>query len=77
MVGFGLAFQAVFADIAHNPHDGEQAQVPIHVAKLDRPAQWVLIGPLLARQRLANQCHVRRIHCVALIEEPATQQGNA
>ena len=69
--------EAVFVSVAHDPDDGEQTQVAIHVSKLDGVADGILIWPAIARQRFADHGNVRRIRAVALVEDSATNEGDS
>ena len=60
--------------VAHDPDDRQQAQVAIHVAKLDRAADRVLVRPPAARQRFADHGDVRRIRAVAPVEDPPSDE---
>ena len=69
--------EPVVVRVAHDPDDGQQTQVAIHVSELDRVADRVLVRPPVARQRFADHRHVRRIGAVALVEDSPSNQRNA
>ena len=69
--------EAIFVRVAHDPDDRQQTQVAIHVPKLDRVADRVLIWPAAARERLADQGNVRSVRVVALVEHSPANQRNA
>ena len=54
--------------IRNNADDREQPQVAIHVPEFNRVADRVLAGPAFARQRVADQGHMRRFRPIPLIE---------
>src|SRR5439155_16657173 len=70
-------FEGFFADVTYTSRGRQQTKVAVQVPELDGLAQRVFLGPFLARQRLADERHVRRLQGVAVIEEPSLQQGNA
>ena len=63
--------------VAYDSDDGQQAQVAIHVSKLNRVADGVLIWPAVARQRFADHGNVRRIRAVALVKDSPANQRNS
>src|SRR2546427_6972079 len=63
--------------VAHDPDNGQQTQVAIHVSKLNRVADRVLIWPPVARKRFADHGNVRRIRAVALVEDSSSNQRNS
>ena len=60
--------QAFSVHVSDNSNDGEWPKIAIHVAELNQAAQRVLVGPLLTRERLANQRYMRRVHGVTLVK---------
>src|SRR5881628_2450326 len=63
--------------VAHDPDDGQQTQVAIHVSKLNRAADRVLIWPTVARKRFADHGNVRSIRAVVLVEDSPSNQRNS
>ena len=56
-------------DITHHAHHGEQAQVAVHIAEFDHPAERILARKELARERGAHDRDLLRIERVALAGE--------
>src|SRR5260370_33607268 len=69
--------KAIFVSVAHDPDDGQQTQVAIHVSKLKGVADGVLIWPAVARKRFADHGNVRRIGAVALVKDSPSKQWNS
>src|SRR5437773_6047163 len=72
-----LGIYPVVAHVADNADDRERAHVAIHVAELDDFAERIFVGPLLARQRFADERHMGRIRAVALLKHASPQQRDA
>jgi len=47
------------AHVADNTHDVQQMLILIHIAELNPLPDWIFVGPILARERLADDRHVR------------------
>ena len=63
--------------VAYDPDDVQQTQVAIHVSKLNRVADRVLIWPPVARKRFADHGNVRSIRAIALVEDSPSNQRNS
>ena len=64
-------------NVANDADDGQQTQVAIHVSKLNRVADGVLIWPAVARKRFTDHGNVRRVRAVALVEDSPSNQRNS
>src|SRR5690348_7453435 len=64
-------------NISHDSNNGQQAQVAIHISKLDGVTDGILILPTVARKRFADHCDVRGTRAVALVEDSPPNQRNS
>ena len=63
-------------NVAHDSDNRQQPRVAIHVPKLYRVADRVLIWPPVARQRFADHGNVRSVRAVALVKDSSSNQRN-
>src|SRR5438552_2686179 len=68
--------EAVIVNVAHDSDNRQQPRVAIHVPKLYRVADRVLIWPPVARQRFADHGNVRSVRAVALVKDSSSNQRN-
>ena len=68
---------AVFARVADDAYNRQQAHIAIHVSKFNGVADRVLMRPAIACERFADQGHVRRARGVTLVEHASAEQRNS
>ncbi len=69
--------EAVIANVAYDPDNGQQAQVAIHVSKFNGVADGILTRPTIASKRLADHRRVRRIRAIASVEGASSNQRDS
>ncbi len=73
----GFRVEPGLQNVSHDPDHAQQAQVTIHVSKLDELPDRVFALPLFLHQSLAHERDVRGVRGVGGLEEPSADERNS